>query len=83
MKVSGIIREIDELGRIVIPKEIRDNMGYVPGTRFEIFLNGRMLCLNPSFRTCVFCGCGEEDKLEILNGRPVCKDCINDIKNKP
>ena len=39
MKTTGITRRIDELGRIVIPKEIRKNMHLKPGELLEIFLN--------------------------------------------
>ena len=45
MKATGIVRRIDDLGRIVIPKEIRRNMGIREGEAMEIFLENNRICL--------------------------------------
>lgn len=45
MKATGIVRRIDDLGRIVIPKEIRRNMGLREGDAMEMFLEDNCLCL--------------------------------------
>ena len=45
MKATGIVRRIDDLGRIVIPKEIRRNMGLREGEAMEIFLENDCVCL--------------------------------------
>ena len=45
MKATGIIRRIDDLGRIVIPKEIRRNIGLREGDAMEIFLEDNRICL--------------------------------------
>lgn len=39
MKVTGIVRQVDDLGRIVIPKEIRRNLGIKEGDKLEVFIN--------------------------------------------
>lgn len=44
MKTTGIVRRMDDLGRVVIPKEIRRNMGIKEGQPLEIFLNGEYIC---------------------------------------
>ena len=44
MKATGIVRRIDDLGRIVIPKEIRRNMGIREGEAMEIFLEDNYVC---------------------------------------
>ena len=44
MKATGIVRRIDDLGRIVIPKEIRRTMGIKEGEPLEIFIEGNMIC---------------------------------------
>ena len=44
MKSTGIIRRIDDLGRIIIPKEIRRNLGIREGDPLEIFVEGEMVC---------------------------------------
>lgn len=41
MKATGIIRRIDDLGRVVIPKEIRKTMGIQEGDPLEIFMEGQ------------------------------------------
>lgn len=44
MKPTGIVRRIDDLGRIVIPKEIRRNLGLREGEAMEIFLEDNCIC---------------------------------------
>ena len=41
MRATGIVRRVDDLGRIVIPREIRRNMGIVEGTLLEIFIDSK------------------------------------------
>lgn len=45
MKATGIVRKVDELGRIVIPKELRDSKGLEEGTPMEIFIEGSNIIL--------------------------------------
>lgn len=45
MKATGIIRRIDDLGRVVIPKEIRRNLGIREGDPLEIFVENGCICL--------------------------------------
>lgn len=47
MRATGIVRRIDDLGRVVIPKEIRRQMKIREGDPFEIFLEGKMVCFQP------------------------------------
>lgn len=47
MKATGIVRRLDDLGRIVIPKEIRKQMKIREGDPLEIFLEGKMVCFQP------------------------------------
>ena len=47
MKATGIVRRLDDLGRIVIPKEIRKQMKIREGAPLEIFLEGKMVCFQP------------------------------------
>lgn len=44
MKATGIVRRLDDLGRIVIPKEIRRNLGFKEGDSLEIFTDKGMVC---------------------------------------
>jgi stage V sporulation protein T len=45
MKATGIVRRLDDLGRIVIPKEIRTTLGITEGTPLEIFVENKKVCL--------------------------------------
>ena len=47
MRATGIIRKIDDLGRVVIPKEIRRQMRIKVGDPLEIFTEGKMVCFQP------------------------------------
>ena len=47
MKATGIVRRIDDLGRVVIPKEIRRQMKIKEGDPLEIFIDGKMICFQP------------------------------------
>lgn len=57
MKETGIIRRLDDLGRVVIPKELRDRYQIEEGTPIEIFTKGNEIILKKaSFKTCKECG---------------------------
>ena len=56
MKSTGIIRKVDELGRIVIPKEIRDKNEIDVGDPIEIFVEGSSIILKKYKPNCVLCG---------------------------
>lgn len=47
MKATGIVRKIDDLGRVVIPKEIRRQMRIKEGDPLEIFIDGKIVCFQP------------------------------------
>lgn len=70
MKETGIIRKLDELGRIVIPKEIREKYSLEPGIPIEIFTKGKQIILEKANTTiCQKCGqlIDSEDKF--------CRNC--------
>lgn len=56
MKSTGIIRKVDELGRVVIPKEIRDMLNIVEKDLMEIFIDGDSIILRKYEESCIFCG---------------------------
>ncbi len=70
---GGIVRQIDELGRIVIPAEVRRVFGIEDDTRVEMFLDGEKIVLKVHRPGCVFCG-GVEDTRE-YRGRHMCRSC--------
>lgn len=75
MKSTGIVRKIDELGRIVIPMEIRRNLGLEEKDPIEIFVDGDSIILKsyqaqegPVQKVKTLLGkFSEEDILEALN----------------
>lgn len=79
MKATGIVRRIDDLGRIVIPKEIRQTYVIADGDPLEIFTDGNGgIVLRPYRPGCVFCGMSDEEDLVEVHGHRVCRRCARD-----
>jgi transcriptional pleiotropic regulator of transition state genes len=78
MKSIGIVRRIDDLGRIVIPKGLRKNMNINIKDPMEIYVEGDKIILKKYEPACVFCG-SMEDTFE-YEGRTVCKECIDKME---
>lgn len=74
MKNTGIVRKFDGLGRIGIPKEIRDRFDIVEKTPVDIYVLGSRIILQKCEDTCLFCD-SNKDLIEIGN-KLICKDCI-------
>lgn len=79
MKSTGIIRKVDELGRVVIPKEIRDSLEILEKDPVEIFTDGCKVVIQKYNPTCCFCG--NSNKLTTYKERLVCENCIKKITN--
>lgn len=78
MKNTGIVRRIDHLGRIVIPKELRRMRNISEGDPIEIYVDGDVICLRKySEHRCVICG--NDEKLTKVKGVRVCHACRCDI----
>lgn len=77
MKSTGIIRRLDELGRIVIPKEMRDKLDVTVGTPLEIHIEGDAFVIRRDVETCIFCG-GFADITE-FKGKKVCDTCRGEL----
>ncbi len=75
MKATGIVRPIDELGRIVIPKELRKVFGLKNRDSLEIFVDDDMIVLKKYAPACIFCD--ESDNLVRYGGKAICKNCID------
>jgi transcriptional pleiotropic regulator of transition state genes len=74
---TGIIRRIDELGRIVIPIEIRKRFGLGEKDPLEISVEEDTILLAKPHSVCVFCG--RDAALREHRGRAVCRDCITEL----
>jgi len=79
MKSTGIVRNIDELGRIVVPKEIRLSKGIAKNDPVEIYVEGDNIILRKYNPVCHFCG--NKDNVREFKGKNVCLDCIAEIKS--
>ena len=80
MKATGIVRRIDDLGRVVIPKEIRRTLRIKEGTPLEIFTDREgQIILKKYEPACIFCG----DARDVINykGKNICKNCLEEMKN--
>ena len=74
MKSTGIVRKVDELGRIVLPIELRRTLGIEEKDRIEIFVDGESIILRKYQPACIFC----DNAKDIINykGKNICPDCI-------
>lgn len=79
MKATGIVRKVDELGRIVIPIELRRTLNIEIKDPVEIFVDGEFICLKKYEPACVFCGNAKD--VVSVNGKNICKNCLEEIKN--
>ena len=77
MKSTGIVRNLDELGRIVIPMEIRNKLGIAPKDKMEIYVDGKSIILKKDELNCIFCG--KQLKLLEYNGKFICNNCLNKL----
>ena len=78
MKSTGIVRKLDELGRIVIPMEIRTILDINAKDALEIFTEDDKIVLKKYEPCCIFCGSPKDNFL--YNDKRICKDCANKIK---
>ncbi|MBR1423022.1 MAG: AbrB/MazE/SpoVT family DNA-binding domain-containing protein [Ruminococcus sp.] len=80
MKSTGIVRKVDELGRIVLPIELRRTYDLAVRDAVEIYTEDDKIILKKYQRTCIFCG--NSDQVVDYKGKSVCSDCMADLKNK-
>ena len=78
MKSTGIVRKVDELGRIVLPIELRRTLNINIKDPVEIFVDNDAIVLKKHEDSCVFCG-STADIMKI-NGKNVCRNCIDELK---
>lgn len=74
MKSTGIVRKVDELGRIVLPIELRRTLDIEEKDEIEFCLEGDKLILRKYEESCLFCSATRD--LVTYMGKNVCVDCI-------
>lgn len=80
MKSTGVVRKVDELGRIVLPIELRRSLDIAEKDALEIYVDGEQVILKKYQPACVFC----EEARDISNykGKNICSECMKDIKER-
>ena len=74
MKTTGVVRQLDTLGRIVLPIELRRTMDLNVKDPVEIFVDGDSIVLRKQQTSCIFCGGAVS--LNSFRGKSVCADCL-------
>lgn len=77
MKATGIVRKVDQLGRIVLPIELRRTLKIDIRDPLEIFVEGDSILLKKYEPACILCG--ESEGLVEYKGKKVCRKCIEKI----
>jgi AbrB family transcriptional regulator, transcriptional pleiotropic regulator of transition state genes len=77
LKSTGVVRKIDELGRVVLPSEIRKVFGIHEGDQLDISVEGEKVILEKRQDLCVFCG-AESPEVD-FRGRRVCQTCVQEL----
>ena len=80
MKSTGMIRRVDELGRVVIPKEIRNKLEIEEKDPIEIYVDGSSIVLKKVESNCIFCG-NTKNLIEYKN-KLICKRCLTNLTSK-
>ena len=78
MKSTGIVRKVDELGRVVIPIELRRTFDIEEKDALEIYVDRDTIILKKYEPACIFCG--EYKNVISFKNKLVCRGCIEDAK---
>ena len=78
MKSTGIVRKVDELGRVVLPIELRRNLNIEEKDALEIYVDENTVILKKYEPDCIFCG----NAKDIVNfkGKNICASCLKEMK---
>ena len=79
MKATGIVRKVDELGRIVLPIELRRTLNIDIKDPLEIYVDGESIMLKKYQPACVCCG--SSDGIRQVKGKNICTNCIKELQN--
>lgn len=77
MKATGIVRKVDELGRVVLPVELRRSRDINVRDSLEIYVDGDYIVLKKYGPTCIFCGNAEH--VNVYKEKTVCRDCAEQL----
>ncbi|SCX79526.1 AbrB/MazE/SpoVT family DNA-binding domain-containing protein [Alkaliphilus peptidifermentans] len=78
MKSTGIVRKVDELGRVVLPIELRRTLHIAEKDALEIYVDGEIIILKKYEPACIFCGNAKD--VIVFKNKNVCGECRVEIK---
>ena len=78
MKSTGIVRKVDELGRIVLPIELRRTLDIAEKDCLEIYRDGESIVLKKYQPACIFCD--EADGITVFHGKNICAGCMKALR---
>jgi transcriptional pleiotropic regulator of transition state genes len=78
MKSTGIVRKVDELGRVVLPIELRRTMDIEEKDALEIYVDDSTIILKKHEPECIFCG--EAKDVQVYKGKNICPDCMKELR---
>lgn len=81
MKATGMVRNVDNLGRVVVPKELRTTLGIENGDPVEIFVDGEKVVLKKYQPGCHVCA-AVEGEMSHFYGRLICDKCVKEISER-
>lgn len=80
MKSTGVVRQLDTLGRIVLPIELRRTMGIGIKDMIEIFVEDDRIVLKKYHPACIFCGDARD--VAPFKDKLVCRNCLAELSAK-
>ena len=80
MKSTGIVRKVDELGRIVLPIELRRTLDIAEKDSLEIYVDEDSIVLRKYEPACIFCG--NAKNVVDYKGKNICGACLKELKKQ-
>ena len=80
MKSTGIVRRVDELGRIVLPIELRRTLNIAEKDSLEIYVDGSSIMLKKYQPACIFCDSAKD--ISVFKGKNICAHCLKELLQK-
>ena len=80
LKSTGIVRKVDELGRVVIPIELRRTLSIEEKDALEIYVDADKIILKKYEPACVFCG--NADDVVTFRGKNICRHCLDAMREQ-
>jgi transcriptional pleiotropic regulator of transition state genes len=77
LKATGIVRKVDDLGRIVLPIELRKTLDISDRDPLEIYVNQDSIILKKYVPACIFCG--SADGITVFNDKNICASCLKKL----